>query len=175
MQFTLADPTNPTSTDVVQRLNAMARITIDGEGDEDDELSKLSSNELEDEDDEDDDADLDLETSDETTDDPAKPGKEAKKKRKLRLAKLKKKTKARAYEFTGESDVVGMIFLEISKITDLPPERNSTSGYYPTSSICLISFSDTNIIRHGSLRCDFSGPKDVQNSGCSAQPKSYLR
>ena len=125
MQFTLADPTNPTAPDVVHRLNAMARITAEDEGDDDDEMSKLSSNELDDDDDDIDEADLDLETSDETTDDPAKPGKEAKKKKKLRLAKLKKKTKARAYEFTGESDVVGMVFLEVSKITDLPPERNS--------------------------------------------------
>ena len=104
----------------------MARITLDENGDEDDEFSRMSSNELDDEEDEDDDVDLDPETSDETTDDPAKPGKEAKKKRRLRLAKLKKKTKARAYEFTGESDVVGMVFLEVSRITDLPPERNST-------------------------------------------------
>ena len=124
MQFTLADPTNPTAPDVVQRLNAMARITAEDDDDDDDEMSKISSNGLEDDDDIDE-ADLDLETSDETTDDPAKPGKEAKKKRKLRLAKLKKTTKARAYEFTGESDVVGMVFLEVSKITDLPPERNS--------------------------------------------------
>ena len=127
MQFTLADPSNPTAPDVVQRLNAMARITTEDDNDEDDELARLSSNDLDEDDDDIDEADLDLETSDETTDDPTKPGKEAKKKRKLRLAKLKKKTKARAYEFTGESDVVGMVFLEVSKITDLPPERNSTS------------------------------------------------
>lgn len=124
MQFTLADPTNPTAPDIVQRLNALVRITAEEEGNEEDELSKLSGEELDDEDDDIDDAELDLETSDETTDDPTKPGKEAKKKRRLRLAKLRKKTKARAYEFTGESDVVGMVFLEVSKITDLPPERN---------------------------------------------------
>lgn len=41
------------------------------------------------------------------------------------MAKLKRKKKARAYEFQSESDVVGIIFLEISRITDLPPERNS--------------------------------------------------
>lgn len=127
MQFTLADPTNPTSPDVLKRLNALAGIAVDEDGDEDDDIAKLSSNELDDEDEEDDDADLDLETSDETTDDPIKPGKEGKKRRRLRLARLKKKSKARAYEFTGESDVVGMIFLEVSRITDLPPERNSTS------------------------------------------------
>lgn len=30
----------------------------------------------------------------------------------------------RHYELTRESDVVGVIFLEINSITDLPPERN---------------------------------------------------
>jgi phosphatidylserine decarboxylase len=50
-----------------------------------------------------------------------------KKKKRLRLAKLRKKrkTRAQAYELSGGSDVVGVVFLEIKKITDLPPERNS--------------------------------------------------
>ena len=151
MQFTLADPTNPTSPDVVQRLNAMARITLEDNGDEDDEMSRISSNELDDEDDDDDDADLDLETSDETTDEPTKPGKEMKKKkRKLRIAKLKKKAKARAYEFSGESDVVGMVFLEISKITDLPPERNSKS----TNFLPVIFISNVFLVTRTSFDMD---------------------
>ena len=72
----------------------------------------------------DDDDEKDLETSDET-DDPAKPASTEKRKRKLRLARLKKKSKKRAYEFSGGSDVVGIVFLDICRITDLPPERNS--------------------------------------------------
>lgn len=75
-------------------------------------------------DDEEDDEEVDLETSDET-DDPIKSGGTEKRKKKLRLARLKKKTKARAYEFSGGTDVVGIVFLDIVKITDLPPERNS--------------------------------------------------
>lgn len=77
-----------------------------------------------DEEDDDDDDEKDLETSDET-DDPTKPASTEKRKKKLRLARLKKKSKKRAYEFSGGSDVVGIIFLDIGKITDLPPERNS--------------------------------------------------
>lgn len=163
MQFTLADPNNPTAPDIVQRLNAMVRISTEEDGDEDDEASRLSSNELDDEDD-DDDVDVDLETSDETTDDPTKIGKEAKKKRRLRLAKLKKKTKARAYEFTGESDVVGMVFLEVSKIKDLPPERNSES-LNPNVQKQYISplVSDTNIVRHGSFCCHVFRPENIPN------------
>lgn len=41
-----------------------------------------------------------------------------------RLARLKRKTKAKAYQYSGLSDVAGVLFLEIQKITDLPPERN---------------------------------------------------
>lgn len=83
-----------------------------------------------DRDEEDDDYDeKDLETSDET-DDPTKPAGTEKRKKKLRLARLKKKSKKRAYEFSGGSDVVGIVFLDIGKITDLPPERNSTYAVF---------------------------------------------
>lgn len=75
-------------------------------------------------DEDDEEEEKDLETSDET-DDPIKAGGTEKRKKKLRLAKIKKKTKARAYEFSGGTDVVGIVFLDIVKITDLPPERNS--------------------------------------------------
>lgn len=90
------------------------------------DVLKLGEDNLEDdkdEDDDDDDDEKDLETSDET-DDPTKPVSKEKRKKKLRLARLKKKSKKRAYEFSGGSDVVGIVFLDISKITDLPPERN---------------------------------------------------
>lgn len=124
MQFTLADPNNPTSPDVIQRLNAMVKMTTEDDGDEEVEQGISRANSA-DPDDEDEDDDGELETSDET-DDPAKPGKaEKKRKRKLKLARLRRKTKARAYEFSGGSDVLGMAFLEISRIVDLPPERNS--------------------------------------------------
>ena len=70
-----------------------------------------------------DEEDDDLDTSDET-EGPSKTDDPEKRKKKLRLKRLKRKTKARVYEFTGGSDVTGIAFLEISKITDLPPERN---------------------------------------------------
>lgn len=50
-----------------------------------------------------------------------------KSRRRMKLAKLKKRAKERAYEFSGLSEMAGVLFLEISKITDLPPEKNSTS------------------------------------------------
>jgi len=49
---------------------------------------------------------------------------EKKKKRRLKIAKLKRKAKERGYEFTGSSSIAGVLFVEIQRITDLPPERN---------------------------------------------------
>lgn len=65
------------------------------------------------------------ETSDET-DDPTKPEIVEKRRRRLRIARLKRKSlAARAYQFSGASNgVQGVIFLEINRITNLPPERN---------------------------------------------------
>lgn len=131
LQFAITDPANPSASaqDIFERFMAfvtMASVTPGAEDDEYTEGFNQADRELgDDEDEDDDDDDKDLETSDET-DDPLKPGatEKEKRKRKLRLAKLKKKTKARAYEFTGGSDIVGIVFLDISKITDLPPERN---------------------------------------------------
>lgn len=55
------------------------------------------------------------------------PEQEEKRKKKHRLARLKRRTKLKAYEFSGMSDIAGVLFLEINKITDLPPERNGKS------------------------------------------------
>ena len=112
--------------DVLQKLATLVAISPDDESDADGDLSRLDSLDLDDEDDDEDEIDeKNPETSDET-DDPAKPAKAEKEKRKrrLKIKRLKKRAKARAYEFTGGTDVVGIVFLEICKITDLPPERN---------------------------------------------------
>lgn len=49
------------------------------------------------------------------------------KKSKGRKKSKREKLKSHAYQLTGDSDVVGVIFLEISSITDLPPEKNGNS------------------------------------------------
>lgn len=82
--------------------------------DDDDDLERVGSLEGQD-----DDEDIS------ETDDPSKAETAEKKKRKLRLAKLKRKAKLRAYEFSDRSEVAGVLFLEVVKITDLPPEKNS--------------------------------------------------
>lgn len=70
--------------------------------------------------------DLDEDTATDV-DDPSKPETAEKRRRRLRIKGLKRKRRQNPYAFTnGESDVVGVIYLEIVKITDLPPESNLT-------------------------------------------------
>ena len=123
MQFAMSDPTNPSATpqDILSKFMVMAAVSPGPENDDIDDFSRTESNEHNDDEDDD---DQDLETSDET-EEPGKLDVSEKKKKKLRLKRLKRKTKARAYEFSGGTDVVGIVFVEICKITDLPPERNS--------------------------------------------------
>lgn len=129
----MADPSNPSASnhDIFEKFIDLAAVTpsieeVGGGG-----ILSLDEENLEDDrDDEDDDDDeKDMETSDET-DDPTKPVTAEKRTKKLRLAKLKKKSKKRAYEFSGGSDLVGIVFLDIGKITDLPPERNCMCVFF---------------------------------------------
>ncbi|MCJ1419287.1 phosphatidylserine decarboxylase [Xylographa parallela] len=122
LQFTILDPSNQSATpqDILQKF--MRLIASSPEDDEEGYCeAAFATVETRDEDDEDEDDD----TSDETGD-ITKPEVVEKRKKRLRLARLRRKTKARAYEFTGTGDVTGIAFLEIVKITDLPPERNVT-------------------------------------------------
>ena len=52
--------------------------------------------------------------------------------------RLKKKTEARAYEFSGGT---GIVFLDIVKITDLLPERNSM--YFPPLDFLISNFDQS--------------------------------
>lgn len=75
----------------------------------------------------DDDEDELTEFDDEESEDPSKPETAEKRRRRLRIKGLRKRRRDNPYAFNnGSSDVVGIIFLEIVKITDLPPESNLT-------------------------------------------------
>jgi phosphatidylserine decarboxylase len=117
LQFSIVDPANPASTplQVLQKLSAVVGTSASTPGDD--------GYGLEADDDEDDD--------DDQSPEPGTPGEadgtvetSEKKKRRLRIARLKNKAKQRGYEFTGTSSVAGVLFVEIQRITDLPPERN---------------------------------------------------
>lgn len=94
----------------------------------------------------------DIEESSDETLDPSKPENAEKKRRRMRLKGLRRKKIANAYEFTGGSDVVGIVFLEINKICDLPPERNMTRTSFDMDPFVVASLGKktyrTRVIRH---------------------------
>lgn len=104
--------------------------------------------------DDDDDEDYDV-YGDETPEDedPTKPEAIEKRKRRLRIRGLKRKKRDNPYELTsGGSDVVGIIFLEICNITDLPPESNFTKTSFDMDPFVVASLGKktyrTKTIRH---------------------------
>jgi phosphatidylserine decarboxylase len=131
LQFSLVDTSNPSATpeQIMQKFQGFTASTPSPEEDDDDDsLLRMESGDIDDQEDEE-------ESSDEAQDESKKAEKNEKRRRRLRLAKLKKKAKLRAYEFSDRTEVAGVLFLEIVKITDLPPERNSmppVSLYYAT-------------------------------------------
>jgi phosphatidylserine decarboxylase len=157
------------SKEILQKLASTIGIIPDEDAEENEDLTKLDNLDLDDDNDDDDEIDeKNPETSDET-DNPQQPERAEKRRRKLRLKRLKKRAKARAYEFTGGTNVVGVVFLEVGKITDLPPERNSRVSQD------LLALHGTNIVhsdkdwlRYGPLRGGLFRPEDVPDS--SHQP-----
>ena len=87
-----------------------------------------SSDSVEQDDDDDDDEDDDDESSDEVAEstDPVGSKKDSKAERKKKRRGLPRRKRIhKPFELIGGSDVVGVVFLEVNSITDLPPERNS--------------------------------------------------
>lgn len=119
MQFSLTDPGNPLATPP-EIYNKFKQLV--SSGDDEDEYPQVPPNDL---------GDVDEETSDET-DDPTKPEVVEKRRRRMRLARLKRKSlAARAYQFSGAGNgVQGIVFMEIVRVTDLPPERNGASSSF---------------------------------------------
>lgn len=128
LQFALSDTSDPSASpdDLLRKLATTIGIGLDDEGEEEEDSLRLGSPDLDDDDDDELDDGVENDTTDET-DDLSKPEKLEKQKKKLRLRRLRRKTMSKAYEFSGGSDVVGIVFLDINRITDLPPERNGRS------------------------------------------------
>ncbi|KAH9824468.1 phosphatidylserine decarboxylase proenzyme 3-like [Teratosphaeria destructans] len=131
LKFQLFDPLNPVATpqQVLQKFHGVVAEVGQDEEDEEDEdlLRQVNSRDLDDVSEEDGD---DETPPDEEVEGARTPGggpdDQQKRRRRQRLKKLKRKSKLKTYEFSGLSDVAGVLFLEINRITDLPPERNLT-------------------------------------------------
>lgn len=120
IQFSLVDTSNPnaSSDDLMKKFISIAAQTPSPDEDEDEYLLRTESAENDDQEEDEE------ESSDEALDESKKAEKREKRRKKLRLAKLKKANKLRTYEFSEKTEVAGVLFLEITKVTDLPPERN---------------------------------------------------
>ncbi|KAH8695010.1 putative phosphatidylserine decarboxylase Psd2 [Talaromyces proteolyticus] len=146
LQFTLIDVATPTAppSDTYRRFKSIV-CAADADEDDDTTLAPISWNQ--------EDNDKDEETSDET-DDPTKPEVVEKRKRRLRIARLKRKSiAARAYQFSGAPNGTdGIVFIEISRITNLPPEKNMTRTSFDMDPFVVISLGRktlrTRVIRH---------------------------
>ena len=118
LQFSLVDISNPSAApeQIIQKFLGFTASSPSPDDEDDEALLRMESGEADDQDEE--------ESSDEAQDESKKAEKREKRRKRLRLAKLKKKAKLRAYEFSDKSEVAGVLFLEITRITDLPPEKN---------------------------------------------------
>jgi len=101
------------------------------------------------------DEDLDTDGRGDTSDDAetvaSKSELPERKRRRRRLAKLRRKATQRAYEFSGSSDLHGVLFLEISRITNLPPERNGKSY---TAVVCPVMLIAQTLVTRTSFDMD---------------------
>jgi phosphatidylserine decarboxylase len=170
LQFTLVDATNPHATDeqILEKFAALVRSVPGADTSRDPTPSRTPvlgplrkgktpspSPPLErrtDDNDEEDEYDVyDDETPED--EDPNKPETAEKRRKRLRIRGLKRKKRENPYEFiNGGSDVVGIIFLEIGNITDLPPESNLTKTSFDMDPFVVASLGRktyrTKTIRH---------------------------
>lgn len=127
LQFSLFDPSRPSDAPADEIYQKFKNATKMDDEDEDGE-------------DEDEDEDEDEESSVMETEgvptglsdqgEVKKPENVQKHKRKLERLK-RQSLAARAYQFSGAKDgVAGIVFMEIVKVTDLPPERNGKGFSY---------------------------------------------
>ena len=152
LKFSIFDPIHSSATpqQILQKFYGLVAIEPSQEDDDLDDLARLDSADANDLDDDDD--DLDQEDPQDGQED-IKDGEQSQKhKRSHKLAKLKRKTKQRAYEFSGMSDVAGVLFLEIQRVTDLPPERNMTRTSFDMDPFVVTSLGKktyrTRVVRH---------------------------
>lgn len=159
LQFTIYDASAPGSTpaQTMEKFWALARVDVDAttiparSGTPDVPAPVPSLNDDDEEDEDDDLLEDDEEPSDET-EDSTKPEVVARRRRRMRIRGLKKRKRHQLYEFSNGSDVVGIVFLEIQKVVDLPPEKNLTRTSFDMDPFVIASLGKktyrTRVIRH---------------------------
>ena len=123
LQFSLTDASNPTATydDIFSKWQSWLGSLTGTPSSEEDNLNQQVGEAGIDLDDEDDD-------SSDGAGEPKSEENQAEKavvKESKSLKATAKEKKQHAYHFYHGSEVVGIVYLEVARITDLPPERNS--------------------------------------------------
>ncbi|OBT99636.1 hypothetical protein VE01_02224 [Pseudogymnoascus verrucosus] len=153
LQFKLYDSSTPGASppQVMEKFWAIAGIENDNLTTTKSGSDDASPTGDEDDDDEDEERSGSADEVDEV-DDPSKPETVEKKRRRKRIRGLKKRKAHQLYEFVGASSVTGIIFLEISGVTDLPPERNVTRTSFDMDPFVVASLGRktyrTRVVRH---------------------------
>lgn len=154
LKFTLYDPLNTAATanQLLQKFYGVVADDDDDDEDDDELLARMNTRDLDDLSEEDDE---DKEPSDETDEGARTPPdaeEKQKRRRRAKIKKLKRKSKLKAYEFSNTTDVAGVLFLEINRITDLPPEKNMTRTSFDMDPFVVASLGRktyrTKVIKH---------------------------
>ncbi|KAJ4006889.1 phosphatidylserine decarboxylase [Fusarium irregulare] len=159
LQFSLFDSTNPSATpqEILDKFQALVGAAPTGSRNVTPSmtpnLAPTTNNQdspSDDDDDEFDEDDSDSSESDSGDDQEQDP---VKRKRRLRIRGLKKRRRNKPYAFASDGfDVVGVIYLEVVKITDLPPESNLTRTSFDMDPFVVASLGKktyrTRRIRH---------------------------
>ncbi|KAF2466049.1 uncharacterized protein BDR25DRAFT_306271 [Lindgomyces ingoldianus] len=149
IQFSLMDASNPSASpeQLIQKLMGFAATSPSPDDEDEESLLRMESAEVDEQEEEEEE-----DGSDEVQDESKKAEVREKRRKRLRLAKLKRKAKLRAYEFSGKTEVAGVLFLEIVKITDLPPERNVTRTSFDMDPFVVTSLGKntyrTKVVNH---------------------------
>lgn len=156
LKFTLYDPTNTAAT-AQHVLSKFYGLVAEQGGDDDDEdeediLGKLNNRDLDDLSEEDEEKDPSDETDEGTRTPMGTPDEKVKRTKRQKMQKLKRKRQLKAWGFSGDSDVAGILFLEINRITDLPPEKNMTRTSFDMDPFVVTSLGKktyrTRVINH---------------------------
>ncbi|KAH7255788.1 phosphatidylserine decarboxylase-domain-containing protein [Fusarium redolens] len=161
LQFSLFDSTNPSATpqQILEKFQALVGTAPAGSRNVTPSMTpnlaptgSQSAPNSQDSPSDDDEDDFDEDDSDEGDEDEGEQD-ATKRKRRLRIRGLKKRRRNNPYAFASSgSDVVGIIYLEVIKITDLPPESNLTRTSFDMDPFVVASLGKktyrTRRIRH---------------------------
>ena len=161
LNFSLHDSSTPSasSRQIYQKFQtAVSQANGEAGDDDDEEASSQMRTHIDDvdegsEDDDDDDFDDEEEDEADGARTPCGANEEkTKRRRRMKLKRLRRKKNLRAYQLNEASETAGVLYLEINRITDLPPEKNSTRTTFDMDPFVVTSMGKktyrTKVVNH---------------------------